>query len=110
MKEFSITTLAQIIKAEPAEIAGFLTGVSIDSRTIKAGDCFFAVAGENFDGHDYVADAFAKGAACAVVADSTRSDFAGFKVLRVKDTIVALGDFARQYRRQSGFKVVAITG
>ncbi len=110
MKEFSIPTLAQIIKAEPAEVAGFLTGVSIDSRTIKAGDCFFAVAGENFDGHDYVADAFAKGAVCAVVADETRGDFVGFKVLRVKDTIVALGDFARKYRRQSGFKVVAITG
>ena len=110
MKEFSITALAQIIKAEPAEIAGFLTGVSIDSRTIKAGDCFFAVAGENFDGHDYVADAFAKGAVCAVVADETRGDFYDCKVLRVKDTIEALGDFARQYRRQSGFKVVAITG
>ena len=110
MKEFSITALAQIMKAEPAEIAGFLTGVSVDSRTIKAGDCFFAVAGENFDGHDYVADAFAKGAACAVVADEPRGDLAGCKVLRVKDTIGALGDFARQYRRQIGFKVVAITG
>ncbi len=110
MKEFSITALAQIIKAEPADVAGFLTGVSIDSRSIKAGDCFFAVAGENFDGYDYVAEAFAKGASCAVVADGTIGGFAGCKVLRVKDTIKALGDFARQYRRQSDFKVVAITG
>ena len=51
MKEFSIKALAQIIKAEPTRnINDSLTGVSTDSRTIRAGDCFFAIAGEKFDG------------------------------------------------------------
>jgi UDP-N-acetylmuramoyl-tripeptide--D-alanyl-D-alanine ligase len=85
--------------------------VSTDSRTTKAGDCFFAIPGENFDGHAYIADAFAKGAVCAVVKrEFDDSKFADKAILKVGDTIKALGDFAREYRRQGGFKVVAITG
>ena len=87
------------------------TGVSIDSRTTKAGDCFFAIVGENLDGHDFLCDAFAKGAVCAVVGKKLDSkEFDGKCLIRVEDTIRALGDFAREYRRQAGFKVVAITG
>jgi len=120
MKKFSITAFAKIIKARPVQRsignsqfakADFFTDVSIDSRTTKAGDCFFAVAGDNFDGHCYVADALAKGAVCAVVEknESIKSK-AKCRILKVDDTIKALGDFARDYRRQGGFKVVAITG
>jgi UDP-N-acetylmuramoyl-tripeptide--D-alanyl-D-alanine ligase len=91
-------------------ISGF-SGVSIDSRTTKAGDCFFAISGENFDGHDYVCDAFAKGAVCAVVDEKFGSAECSDKcLLRVQDTVKALGDLAREYRRQAGFKVIAITG
>ncbi|MHC4188483.1 MAG: UDP-N-acetylmuramoyl-tripeptide--D-alanyl-D-alanine ligase [Planctomycetota bacterium] len=140
MKEFSIADLAGIIKSYPAApepairktqgarhktqdsrltgpgsvvcgLGSSFTGVSTDSRNTKAGDCFFAIDGENFDGHDYVADAFAKGAACAVVAkDLGDEEFAGKCLLKVDDTIKALGDFAREYRRQAGLIVVAITG
>ena len=111
MKEFPIPALAQIIKAKPLTNNGIFTGVSIDSRTTKAGDCFFAIVGENFDGHDYVADAFAKGAACAVVSkDIEDKKSADKSILKIPDTIKALGDLASQYRRQAGFKVVAITG
>jgi len=114
MKKISITDLAKIIKAsfvEPGPATQVCTGVSTDSRTVRAGDCFFAVAGENFDGHDYLRDAFAKGAACAVVErDIETKDFADKSVLRVRDTIEALGIFAGWYRRQAGFRVVAVTG
>ena len=140
MKEFSIADLGRIIKAHPAAtepairkaqgarrktqdsrligpgsvvcgLGSSFTAVSTDSRTTKAGDCFFAIGGENFDGHDYVADAFAKGAACAVVGKELGDEeFAGRCLLKVDDTVKALGDFAREYRRQAGFKVVAITG
>lgn len=111
MKEFSTAALAQIIKAEPVKNASTFSGVSIDSRTTEADDCFFAIAGENFDGHDYVTDAFAKGAVCAVVAkDIEDKKFPEKPILKVADTIKALGDLARQFRRQAGFKVVAITG
>jgi len=111
MKEFLIADLAGIIKTRPAAseyaIRDF-TGVSIDSRTTRPGNCFFAIAGENFDGHDYVADVFAKGAVCAVVSKDIK--LADKPIFKVADTIKALGDFAGEYRRRAGFKVIAITG
>ena len=132
MKKFLISDLAKIIKASldarcsmldtrrrrkssienrESSIKQFFTGVSIDSRTAAAGDCFFAITGENFDGHDYVSDAFSKGAVCAVVSKkSIIKKQTGKTILEVDDTIKALCDFARDYRRRCGFKVVAITG
>ena len=121
MREFSVTALAQIIRApvDSSVNAGpaapfhssFFTGVSTDSRTTKPGDCFFAIVGDNFDGHDFLAEAFSKGAACAVVRRDTKTGkFADRTVLKVDDTIKALGDLAREYRRRGNFKVVAITG
>ena len=113
MKNLLITELAGIIKAQPL-CAGteksetLVTGVSIDSRTIQPGDSFFAISGDNFDGHDHVADAFAKGAVCAVVSKDTR--LSGGTLLKVPDTIRAMGDWARQYRLAAHFKVVGITG
>jgi UDP-N-acetylmuramoyl-tripeptide--D-alanyl-D-alanine ligase len=112
MKSLPLSVLAQILGSGPAE--GFdasIAGVSTDTRTIQKGDCFFALAGGNFDGHNYVHQAFAKGAACAVVerAIEARGPADG-PVLRVRNTIQALGDLARAYRRMSGFKVVALTG
>ncbi|UCF14685.1 MAG: UDP-N-acetylmuramoyl-tripeptide--D-alanyl-D-alanine ligase, partial [Phycisphaerales bacterium] len=116
MKKLLIADLTQATGATPdapdfaSHIPSF-TDVSIDSRTTKAGSCFFAIAGENFDGHDYVGSAFAKGAVCAVVSKNFHNaDLAGKCLLRVEDTIEALGDLAREYRRDAGFKVVAITG
>jgi len=116
MKEFTISHLVTITEAEllasnsKYNVSSF-TGVSTDSRSTKAGDCFFAIPGENFDGHDYVSCSFAKGAVCAVVGkdiDSEKS--AGKCLLKVEDTTRALGELAREYRRQAGYKVVAITG
>ncbi len=107
MKEISIKALARIIKADPAgDIDGSVISVSTDSRTVQPGDCFFAIAGDNFDGHNYVGQAIAKGAVCAVVS----RDVEGVPILKVQDAVRALGDFARYYRQQAGFKVVAITG
>jgi UDP-N-acetylmuramoyl-tripeptide--D-alanyl-D-alanine ligase len=118
MKKFPIKDLARIIKAHPMNRvssiehrASNFTGVSTDSRTTKTGDCFFAIAGDNFDGHDFVSDAFEKGAACAVVSREIKdSRFTDKVILVVDDTVKAIGDFARGYRRQCTFKVVAITG
>lgn len=94
-----------------ADCVPSFTGVSTDSRTVKQGDCFFAIAGENFDGHDYIDDVFAKGAVCAVVQkDIDKKKFHGKCIVEVDDTIKALGDLARKYRKRAGYKVVAITG
>jgi UDP-N-acetylmuramoyl-tripeptide--D-alanyl-D-alanine ligase len=111
MKKFLIKDLAQIIKASHKRRAtshDYFTGVSTDSRTTRTGDCFFALSGDNFDGHNFVPDVFAKGAVCAVV--SRDIDSGGNCLLKVSDTIKALGDFAAEYRRMMNFKVVAITG
>lgn len=117
MKKFSIKDLASIIKAHPVEDSsralrtashGSFIRVNTDSRTIRTGDCFFALSGDNFDGHNYINDAFAKGAVCAVVSRDV--DSAGNCLLKVSDTVKALGGFAAEYRRLMNFKVVAITG
>lgn len=108
MKSLPLSVLARTLGSTPAE--GFdvsITGVSTDTRTIQKGDCFFAIAGENFDGHNYVREAFAKGAACAVTQRSVEG--AG-PLLKVSDVVKALGDFARAYRRMNPFKVAALTG
>ncbi|RKY07494.1 MAG: hypothetical protein DRP65_10375 [Planctomycetota bacterium] len=108
MKELPVEDLAQVIRAEPTKSTNaVVAGISIDSRTIRAGDCFFAVKGANFDGHDYIGQAFARGAACAVVG---RDVGPGPNILKVADTVKALGTLARWYRSELGFKVVAITG
>jgi UDP-N-acetylmuramoyl-tripeptide--D-alanyl-D-alanine ligase len=111
MNKSSTKDLTKIIgatlKADTSRIAYFIR-VNTDSRTTKVGDCFFAISGDNFDGHDYVSDAFDKGAVCAVV--SRDIDVGGYSLLKVSDTIKALGDFALSYRKQNSFKVVAITG
>jgi len=116
MKKFTTAKLIEITggtfqEQDSGKRGHSFVGVSIDSRTIKAGDCFFAIHGENFDGHDYVSDAFAKGAVCAVVdKDLSSEKFAGKCLLKVEDAVKALGDLAGEYRRQANFKVVAITG
>lgn len=95
--------------AEPREI----TGVSIDSRRIAAGDLFFAVRGPNRDGHAFVADALARGAAGAVVAGGAPpigETAPGAFLIEVDDPTTALGALARSRRLASRAEIAAITG
>jgi UDP-N-acetylmuramoyl-tripeptide--D-alanyl-D-alanine ligase len=113
MKRVSIKELAEITggKLERAtDGSDYFTDISTDSRTVKAGECFFAIAGENFDGHDYLATAFEKGAVCAVVSSDFKNNLNDGRLIKVEDTVKALGHLAGEYRRRAGFKVVAITG
>ncbi len=89
------------------------TGVSIDSRSIQAGDLFIAIAGPNFDGHAFVAEALHKDAA-AVMA---RTDFAGAggpdapgPLLLVEDTLTALWDLGTAARSRSTARFAGVTG
>jgi UDP-N-acetylmuramoyl-tripeptide--D-alanyl-D-alanine ligase len=86
-----------------------LPGVSIDSRTIQLGQVFFAIAGERFDGHDFLAEVAARGAAAAVVHRDVPAP-EGLPLVRVGDTTRALGDLARHWRLASALPVVVITG
>lgn len=83
-------------------------GFSIDSRTLAPGDLFFAIVAVR-DGHDFVGDAFARGAAGAVVQRGRWQGDKGF-VIEVDDTTRALQALGRHVRRASGARVVAITG
>lgn len=90
------------------------TGYSIDSRTLHAGDLFFAVRGENFDGHDFVLSAFERGASAAVVSKSKVLDLPeGARrspLLVVDEPLLALQTLAAAVRRHWGKRIVAITG
>jgi UDP-N-acetylmuramoyl-tripeptide--D-alanyl-D-alanine ligase len=84
-------------------------GVSTDSRTISAGALFIALAGPRFDGAAFVPAALARGAAGVLVAGEPALA-GGAAVIVVPDTLLALQRLAREVRRQSGARVVAITG
>lgn len=103
-------TGGRLIRGDAAQPVG---PVSIDSRAVEAGDLFIAIRGDRFDGHAFVAEAFGKGATGAVVAEALAGapPAAGTPVLvQVDDTTRALQAIARDVRRRSGTKVVAITG
>ncbi|MBR1218391.1 UDP-N-acetylmuramoylalanyl-D-glutamyl-2,6-diaminopimelate--D-alanyl-D-alanine ligase [Bradyrhizobium sp. U87765 SZCCT0131] len=88
-----------------------VSGISIDSRTVKPGEAYFAIKGDVHDGHDFVAAALKNGAAVAVVADSHRNAFAGdAPLLVVPDVLAALGELGIEGRARLSGKVIAVTG
>ena len=82
-------------------------GVSIDSREIHPGQVFWAIRGRRVDGHDFVEEAFQRGAVAAVVE---RQIAASGSTLQVKDGVQALGAFARWYRSLLDALVIGVTG
>jgi UDP-N-acetylmuramoyl-tripeptide--D-alanyl-D-alanine ligase len=86
-----------------------ITGLSIDSRTLRPGDVFVALKAER-DGHDFVGDAFAAGAAAALVADSYRRGPKDGALLHAADTIKALEAIGRAARLRGDARIVAVTG
>ncbi|MCZ6764591.1 MAG: UDP-N-acetylmuramoyl-tripeptide--D-alanyl-D-alanine ligase [Alphaproteobacteria bacterium] len=85
-------------------------GVSIDSRTLAPGDLFVALAGPNFDGHDYVGQAFDKGAAAALVSGRPKDVAADAPLVQVGHVETALGDLAVAARRRCDAVRICITG
>ncbi len=84
------------------------TGVCIDTREIKKGDLFVALT-DNRDGHDFVAEAFAKGASAALVS-RVPNGCDGKNLLIVDDVLKGLGDMARYARKRTEAKIIGITG
>ncbi|VAX23303.1 UDP-N-acetylmuramoyl-tripeptide--D-alanyl-D-alanine ligase [hydrothermal vent metagenome] len=87
-------------------------GVSIDSRTIAKRNIYIAIKGENFDGHNFVADAFSKGAVVAIISrPELLKDFPNKSFIVVDDTLAALQNLAGWRRRQmKKLLVIGITG
>lgn len=86
----------------------FVYGVNTDSRTIQSGELFIPLIGENFDGHNFLKDVAKKKAAC--VLTSKKIENLGVTVILVKDTLQALQDLAKYYRKLYPFKIIGITG
>jgi UDP-N-acetylmuramoyl-tripeptide--D-alanyl-D-alanine ligase len=112
-------TLDALLKATGGELLArgkencFL-GISTDSRTLRPGELFVALAGENFDGHRFVEQAASSGAAGVVVAVKEVGELdtraLGIPVIGVSDTLRAFGDLAGYWRSRYSIPVVAITG
>ncbi|MEG9861461.1 MAG: UDP-N-acetylmuramoylalanyl-D-glutamyl-2,6-diaminopimelate--D-alanyl-D-alanine ligase [Parvularculales bacterium] len=83
-------------------------GISIDTRTLVEGDLFVALEGPNFDGHDFLPNAFAAGAVAAVVSRADRAESGA--LIQVEDTLQALGDLGRAARQRTQARILAITG
>lgn len=110
MFELEETVSAINAKLLSSSGSSLFRGVSSDSRTIKRGDIFFALKGDNFNGHDFVKEAIQKGASAVVL--SKEIDGVGQKtnILKVKDTTLALGKLAKLYREKFNIPLLVITG
>ncbi len=104
---------AEAAAATSGEIRGDwqgVTGVSIDTRTIQRGELFVALAGENRDGHEFVAKALQVGAGAALVARVPEGVAEDAPLLIVGDTLDALCAFGAAARARTQAKVIAVTG
>lgn len=105
--------VARMTGAEPLEVpeGAEYAGVSTDSRTIEAGELFVALAGDTFDGHDFLEDVKKRGARAVVIDRVQRENLPrGIGGFVVDDTLFALGELARRHRERLPARVVGITG
>src|SRR5437899_11620185 len=85
-------------------------GISIDTRTISPGEAFFAIKGDNRDGHDFVTAALEAGAGLAVIAAHKRGNFPDrAPLVVVADVLEGLRDLARAARARTRAKIIAVT-
>ncbi|MGH6620762.1 MAG: Mur ligase domain-containing protein, partial [Alphaproteobacteria bacterium] len=97
---------AEAATAGRATAAWTASGVSIDSRSVAPGELFIAIRGDNGDGHRFVGDALAKGAAAAMVAEDWQDVPAEAPLLVVRNTDAGLADLARAARARTAAKIV----
>jgi UDP-N-acetylmuramoyl-tripeptide--D-alanyl-D-alanine ligase len=109
---WTVDAMAAAMKAERAgALPQGVSGLSIDTRTINRGEAFFAIQGENRDGHEFVEAALKAGAGLAVIArDKAAAMPKDAPLLVVNDVLGALNDLARASRARSRAKIVAVTG
>lgn len=111
--QLTLGEIARIFGCPNPPVAGMVRGYSIDSRTIRPGEVFFALRGERHDGHDHVLTALGGGALAAVVEESVYPRFSSHfsaRLLPVPDTLLALQTLASSIRRRWGKKVIGVTG
>ncbi|MEX0704901.1 MAG: UDP-N-acetylmuramoyl-tripeptide--D-alanyl-D-alanine ligase [Planctomycetales bacterium] len=108
-------TLHQVASAVGGEAVGInrpetiVSGVAIDSRSVRPGELFWALRGDRHDGHDFAPEAIRRGATAAIIEHGRKLDPA-IPAVAVPDTLRALSDFAAWYRRQQEALIVGVTG
>ena len=113
MNKLSIFQIAEFASASVSGGDGNVSidKISTDSRTLKRGELFVALRGENFDGHKFVEAAVKTGAAGAIVDLGWKGKVPdNFTVIRVEDTLQAYQTVAANYRKSLSLRVLAITG
>ncbi|MCF6464865.1 UDP-N-acetylmuramoyl-tripeptide--D-alanyl-D-alanine ligase [Clostridium sp. Cult2] len=88
----------------------YIEGVSTDSRTIEKGQLFIPLTGENFNGHDFIEQAIEKGAVASFWDKNEPLPQLDFPFILIEDTLTALHQLAKEYRKQLNVKVIGITG
>ncbi|MBN1780201.1 UDP-N-acetylmuramoyl-tripeptide--D-alanyl-D-alanine ligase [bacterium] len=112
--QWTLEDMIRILDIQGTDAHGPVTGISLDTRSLKPGQLFVALRGGHTDGHDYVAQAFRQGACAAIVASS----FAGNTglpqntgpLLAVEDPLTALQVLAAHAREAFRGTVIAVTG
>lgn len=106
---WTLGRVAQALGTGPA-LPHELAGISTDTRSLRTGDCFVALVGDNFDGHNFLSAAKERGAAAFVVSNAMAASGLGIPTYVVDDTLVALGVLATAWRRAWGGAVIAVAG
>ncbi len=93
-----------------------IAGISTDTRSVKQGEIFFALHGDNYDGHNFIEQALSNGAVGAVISAGKKIENLSLNgsgkvaLIEVSDTLKALGDLAKYYRQNLQTKFIAVTG
>ncbi len=109
---WTVDELTRAFGARPSAAPhGSVDGVSIDTRTLRMGDLFFAIKGDTHDGHDHVARALESGAPAVVVSADRALELAAFgPAFGVDDSLRAMERLGRAARARTGARIVAVTG
>ena len=103
----TLNVAAKVCGGERSGADAMFSGVSIDTRTLRAGDLYVAIKGDKFDGHDFIPQAAQSGARGALVEKEVKT---ALPLIRVARTRQALGDIAKVWRERFAIPVVAVTG
>jgi len=109
-------SIAEIIKATQGKLLNkaphprHIKGFSTDSRTLKKGDVFIALKGPNFDGHKFINTVIRRGASAIIASQKPQSINKNIPLIKVTDTLKALGQIAAAYRAKIRIPIIAVTG
>ncbi len=116
MIDYPVELIARVLDARLRRPGGssdqVVRRICTDTRQVQPGDLFFALSGERFDAHQFVGDAFARGAVAAVVRGERlpAGSETGGALIEVPDPLLALGQLATWHRNRFPVRIIAVTG